>query len=79
MNSETVQRIEKVAREVFGRNDLSLKPESTAQEVDGWDSLGHINFMLGLESEFGVRLRPAKTARLKDIGKLAEHIDGIAG
>lgn len=48
------ERLESVARAVFGDDSLVLDGTTTAHDVTGWDSLGHVNFMYSVEEEFGV-------------------------
>lgn len=44
-----------------------LTEESNAQTVEDWDSMGTMNILLGLESDFGLRLSPGQTNRLQSI------------
>jgi acyl carrier protein len=49
-----LDRLQSVARAVFGDDTLVLEGTTTAHDVVGWDSLGHVNFMYSVEEEFGV-------------------------
>jgi len=71
----TYSRIESVVRSVFTEHLGDIAPSSSSNDIIGWDSLGHINFVIALEQEFGVRLRPAKVARLKCLDEIAKHLD----
>ena len=46
--------------------DLTL--ESGQETVDGWDSFSHMEFVLGLEQRFAIRLRAKQVMRLGSIG-----------
>ncbi len=59
-----------VFREVFDDDDLVLKPELTAGDVDGWDSLAHIQLILSVQRAFGVKFTPVEMSRLKNVGDL---------
>jgi len=41
----------------------------TAADVDGWDSLAHINLIIALEKRLGVRFATAEISRLKEDGQ----------
>ena len=42
----------------------------TAEDIEEWDSLNHINLVVNIEKEFGLKLN------LAEVGKL-ENIDGM--
>jgi acyl carrier protein len=59
-----------VFREVFDDDELVLKPDLTADDVDGWDSLSHIRLILSVQKKFGVKFSPVEMNRLKNVGDL---------
>lgn len=54
--------------------DLQLKLSTTAQDVDGWDSLAHIRLMLSVERAFKTRFSAADISSLKNVGDLVSLI-----
>jgi acyl carrier protein len=52
--NEIDDRLQNIAREVFGDDSLGITDSTRAGEVPGWDSFGHVNFILSVENEFGV-------------------------
>jgi acyl carrier protein len=67
-------RIEEIARRVFQVADLTLTDATTAGDVEKWDSLSHINFIVEVEKGFGVKFRNAEIARLRSIGDLKKLV-----
>jgi acyl carrier protein len=63
-------RIEEIARDVFGDNSLVLTDSTKVGKVPGWDSLGHVNFMLSLEDEFSIEFSEDEFVGFGDIGGL---------
>jgi acyl carrier protein len=68
------ERLQRVFRDVFDDDSLVLRPELTARDLDGWDSLTHITLVVSAEKEFGIRLNAAEIARLANVGEMAEAI-----
>jgi acyl carrier protein len=60
-----------VFRDTFDDEDLTIGPETTADDVDGWDSLTHIRLMLSVERAFGIKLSASEIGKLKTVGDLA--------
>ena len=59
-----------IFREVFLSDDIQLRPELSAKDVPGWDSLAHVNFMYTIEQEFGVQFSEDEFTGFADIGEL---------
>ena len=66
---EIRERVQDVFREVFDDPTLVLNDRMTADDVDGWDSLAHINLMIAIEKRLGVKFATAEISRLKENGK----------
>ena len=48
--------IKKVMGEIFGMAPAEIPDDATMEELEGWDSLNHMELMLAIEIEFGVRI-----------------------
>jgi acyl carrier protein len=48
--AQIYSKLTTVFREVLDEDDIGLKPETTADDVDGWDSLSHIRLVLAAGS-----------------------------
>jgi len=55
-----------VFRDVFDDDTLELFDAMTAADVEGWDSLQHINLIVAVEKTFHVKFAAAEIGRLKD-------------
>jgi acyl carrier protein len=63
------QRIQEVFREVFDDPQLVLRDDMTATDIDGWDSLAHINLIIAVERGVGVKFATAEISTLKEPGQ----------
>lgn len=73
-DAEIFHKLTDVLRRVFDDDRLVARPELTADDVDGWDSLTNIRFVLSVERAFGLRLTAGDVAGLRNIGDLARVI-----
>jgi acyl carrier protein len=73
-NAELIDRISGIAADHFGQPGLSLTRATTAADVDGWDSIAHIQLMMRLEEEFGIRFKTAEVSAVKNVGELIDRI-----
>ena len=64
-----------VFRDVFDEDELQLTPETTAEDVDGWDSLTHIRLVLAVSKAFGVKFSASEIGNLKNVGEFVDIIE----
>ena len=69
-------QLEEVFRQVFDNDQLALRDDMTASDIEGWDSVAHINLMFGIEQAFGVRFKGNELADMKNIGELKQFLAG---
>ncbi len=76
MTSQQIyQKLSGVFRDVFFEDDLVVSPETTAQDIDGWDSLAHIRLVLEVSKAFGVKFTASEIGSLKNVGEFAKLIE----
>lgn len=68
--SEILKTLNAVFCDVFEDEDLSITRETSAGDIDGWDSLTHVTLILQVEREFGVRFSSSEVASLRSVGDL---------
>jgi acyl carrier protein len=73
---ELQDRLNQIFREVFDNDDINITPEMTANDVDGWDSLSHVNLIVAIETKFGIRFSQKELLTFKNAGDLLNNIRG---
>jgi acyl carrier protein len=72
--------MQEVFRQVFDDEQLELRDEMTAEDIQGWDSLMHINLIVAVEKRFRIKFATAEIARLKgDDQNVGTFIQAVAG
>jgi acyl carrier protein len=56
-------------------DEYEIKDETQANQIPGWDSLNHINVILAIEKEYGVRFKRLEVLKCKNIGDLQKLCD----
>ena len=69
-DAEIYEVLTNVFRQVLEDDTLELTPETTAGDVDGWDSMNHIFIVVELEKRFGIKFQAAEMEELKNISEL---------
>lgn len=73
---EIWNRVSAVFQEVFDNEDIVLTPETTAEDIEEWDSLTNIQLLIAIERAFsGLKFSTGQVANLKNVGDLVAAID----
>ncbi len=75
----TFEELQAIFREVFDDPELVLRPEMTAQDIYGWDSLSNMTLMLAIELKFSLKITPQEQMHFRNIGDMAQYIEQWKG
>ena len=73
--SSTLDRLTEVFQDVFEDDDLVIARETTAADVEDWDSLMHVTLVVNVEREFGFRFKSSEVSALQSVGDLIDLIE----
>lgn len=71
---ELLDKLNEIFCEVFDDNDIKITPEMTANDVDAWDSLSHVNLIVTIESKFNIRFSQKELLTFKNVSDLLNSI-----
>jgi len=75
MTEEQIKaRVESVFQDILDRPGLSLSRGTTADQVDGWDSLSHVSLIEGVEKEFKLNFTLREIKSFKNVGDMFDVI-----
>lgn len=72
--NQVYQKLTTLFQDVFDDEEVTIADETTAQDVEGWDSLAHVNLMVSIEQCFGIKFKTSEMAHLTNVGELVNLI-----
>ena len=72
--SKALSKLEFIFRDMFDDQNLSLSDQTSASDIDDWDSLMQIRLLIEIEREFKVSLNPLRIADLQNIGDMLDYL-----
>ena len=63
-------QLREIIQDVLGDDELELHEQTTADDVEAWDSLAHINIMVAVEGAYGVTFTSDQLGAFRDLGEL---------
>ena len=67
---EIYDRLNEVFRNVFDDDEITVDAGTTADDIEDWDSLEHINLIAAVEDEFGIRFKMGEVSAMKNVGEM---------
>ena len=73
--SEILAKVEEIFREELELDNLVLTDETTADDVEEWDSLSHVQLVAAMEEAFGIEFKSREILSWENIGDLIDSIE----
>ncbi|WP_294765097.1 acyl carrier protein [uncultured Fusobacterium sp.] len=67
---EIKERLQEIFRDIFDDEELEIREDMSAKDIEDWDSLAQINLIIAIEKEFGVKFNLEEVSKLKNIGEM---------
>lgn len=71
---EVLSRVNEIFKDAFDREDLRIGYETTAADVEGWDSLMQMNLIEMIEDDFGIRFSMEEVINMQNVGAMLDVI-----
>lgn len=72
--NDIITRLTEVFRDVFDDRTIVVNEKTTADDIEDWDSLAHINLVAAVENEFGLRFKMREVSSMKNVGDMISII-----
>lgn len=72
---DTKAKLQEIFRNVFDDDEIELFDEMTSEDVEDWDSLSHVNLILKIEKEFGVKFTVDEITQTENVGQFISIIN----
>lgn len=73
--NEILERVQEVFRDELELDDLVLTDETTADDVEEWDSLSHVQLVVALEKAFTIKFSSREILSWDNVGDLVDCIE----
>jgi acyl carrier protein len=60
---------------VLDQPNIAVTMRTTADDVEGWDSFSHVNIVVAIETQFGIKFNAAEVGQLRGVGDFVKLIE----
>ena len=72
--NEIYERLNEVFQDVFDDDSLTVTPNTTASDIEDWDSLSHITLVAAVEDDFRMKFSMKEVVEMKNVGEMVTLI-----
>ena len=70
LDTEQLDKLSGIFKILFNRPDLELTDNLSAKDIPGWDSFNHVNLIINIEEEFGIKFTNDEVGGMQNVGNL---------
>lgn len=78
-HEEVMEKFNQIFRDVFDDESIVVLDETTADDIEDWDSLEHINLIEAVERAFDMKFKMQEVSGMKNVGEMADIVAQRAG
>ncbi len=71
---EILAQLNSIFQEVLDEDDINLQAETTADDVEEWDSLAHVQLIVAIERHFGIKFTSREINAFTTVGDMLTSI-----
>lgn len=73
---EILKSVQDIFQDILDIEDIELTEETTAEDIEEWDSLSHIQLVVAIEKKFGIKFTSKEIMSWQNVGNMIECIAG---
>lgn len=74
-NDQLYRQLDEIFRDVFDDDTITLTPETTASDIEGWDSVAHVDLIVSIETRMKIKFKTSELGNLHNVGQLVGIIE----
>lgn len=67
-------QLQEIFREIFDDEDLVITNQTTADDIEDWDSLTHMQLIIQIEKTYNIKFTTAEIKKAANVGEFVEII-----
>jgi len=76
-DQEILEACSDVLRNLLADDSIVLTMDSRRDDVDGWDSMAYVNFIVAIEMKLGVRFGVAEVESFENVGAIVRRVKAL--
>jgi len=73
--TEILSQLEVIFRNIFDDESIQLQETTSADDIEEWESLAHVQLIEAIQSHFGIRFSAREMLSWENVGQMVECIN----
>lgn len=73
------EELTEIFRDIFDDEEIVLTDETTADDIEDWDSLEQINLLVAIEKKFSIKFKLDEVSHLANVGDMVNLVQKLVG
>lgn len=73
--NEILEKVQDIFRDVLDNEDIVIVREQSADDIDEYDSLSHVQLIVAIEKEFGIKFKSKDILSWDNFGEMLDCIE----
>jgi acyl carrier protein len=73
--NEILEKLTDIFRDVLDNESIQLSPQTTADEIEEWDSLNHIQLVVAIEKSYKIKFTASEIQNWNNVGEMVTSIN----
>ena len=71
---DILEQVNEIFIDTLDNDQVIITETTTANDVDEWDSLSHVNLVVAIEKTFGIKFKNSEILKWKNVGQMHDSI-----
>jgi acyl carrier protein len=71
---EILAEVTRIFVKVLDNDSIALDHTTTANDIEGWDSITHVQLIVAIEKHFNIRFTSSEIQKFRNVGDICEAI-----
>ncbi|MHC4183500.1 MAG: acyl carrier protein [Planctomycetota bacterium] len=72
--NQILKEVSDIFIDILDEDDIVLARDTTADDIEEWDSLTHIQLIVAIEKHFKIKFTSSEIQNFKDVGEMCDKI-----
>jgi len=72
--NDVIRQFSKIFAEVLDEDEIELSAETTADDIEEWDSLTHIQLIVAIEKHFDIKFKAMEIEQYRNVGDMCKGV-----